>query len=57
MYVVHAWSLQRPEEAVGSLGIRVIDICKLPRRCWELSLSILKEHQVFLTPELSFHPH
>lgn len=53
MHQVHARFPQMPEEDVRYSGLRVIDDCKLPWRCWNLYLGLLKEQLVFLTAEPS----
>lgn len=52
---VHAWHLQRPEEAVGSPGIEVT-ACELPCGFREANPDPLTEHQVLLTSETSLQP-
>lgn len=42
VYHVCAWYLQRPEEGVRSPGTEVIDSCKPPCGCWELSLGVVR---------------
>lgn len=46
---MHPLCLQRPEEAVGSLGIEVTACCELSHGCWEPNLGPLTEQKVLLT--------
>lgn len=39
------------KEGIGSLRTGVVDGCEPPGGCWELSVGLLEEHQVFLTAE------
>lgn len=42
-HYLHAWSLQRSEEDIGSSGTGIIDGYEPPRGCWELKPVSLEE--------------
>lgn len=48
--------ISEAKEGTGALRTGVVDGCEPPGGCWELSVGLLEEHQVFLTAERIFSP-
>lgn len=47
-YMYHVVPIWRPEEGIGSPGIRVTDDCELSRGCLESNPGLLQEQSVLL---------